>query len=102
MIEAVLHSIDQNINSEDDWELFKTAFNHADKDFLQKIKVRHENLTPEDLRLCAYLRLNLASKEIAPLLNISVKSVEMKRYRLRKKLDLPREENLTEYILTLN
>ncbi len=102
VIESVLHSIDQNINSEDDWKLFETAFNHADKDFLQKVRARHDNLTPEDLRLCAYLRLNLSSKEIAPLLNISVKSVEMKRYRLRKKLDLPHEENLTEYILNLN
>ncbi|MGA9588773.1 MAG: LuxR C-terminal-related transcriptional regulator, partial [Salegentibacter sp.] len=59
----------------------------------------HPELTSNDLRLCAYLRLNLSSKEIAPLLNISVKSVEIKRYRLRKKMDLGRNVNLTDYIL---
>src|SRR5690606_1650353 len=98
-IRSVLREIDRNINSEDDWKFFESAFNNADKDFLKRIKSKHESLTNNDLRLCAYLRLNLSSKEIAPLLNISVKSVEMKRYRLRKKFDLPHQDNLTDYIL---
>ena len=68
--------------------MFKEAFNNADKDFIKKLKSIHPNLTPNDLRLCAYLRLNLSSKEIAPLLNISPRSVEVKRYRLRKKMEL--------------
>lgn len=96
---SVVNAIDQNINSEDDWKFFEDAFNNADKDFLKRIKTKHDSLTNNDLRLCAYLRLNLSSKEIAPLLNISVKSVEMKRYRLRKKFDLPHQENLINYIL---
>lgn len=98
-IKLVLREIDNNINSEDDWKFFEDAFNNADKDFLNRIKAKHDSLTNNDLRLCAYLRLNLSSKEIAPLLNISVKSVEMKRYRIRKKLDLPHQDNLTDYIL---
>ncbi len=98
-IRYVIKEIDQNIHSEDDWKFFEDAFNNADKDFLKRIKTRHETLTPNDLKLCAYLRLNLSSKEIAPLLNISVKSVEMKRYRLRKKFDLPHQDNLIDYIL---
>ena len=98
-IKSVIREIDRNINSEDDWKFFEDAFNNADKDFLRRIKSKHENLTHNDLRLCAYLGLNLSSKEIAPLLNISVKSVEMKRYRLRKKFDLPHQDNLIEYIL---
>lgn len=98
-IRAVIREIDQNINSEDDWKFFEDAFNNADKDFLKRIKSKHDSLTNNDLRLCAYLRLNLSSKEIAPLLNISVKSVEMKRYRLRKKFDLPHHDNLIDYIL---
>ncbi len=98
-IKSVLREIDRNINSEDDWKFFEDAFNNADKDFLKRIKTKHDSLTNNDLRLCAYLRLNLSSKEIAPLLNISVKSVEMKRYRLRKKFDLPHEDNLIDYIL---
>ena len=65
------------------------------------MKEIHPKLTPNDLRLCAYLRLNLSSKEIAPLLNISPKSVEVKRYRLRKKMELPHEASLTNYILEI-
>ena len=99
IVQSVINEIDKNINSEDDWKFFEDAFNNADKDFLKRIKTKHEGLTNNDLRLCAYLRLNLSSKEIAPLLNISVKSVEMKRYRLRKKFELPHEENLIDYIL---
>ena len=57
-------------------------------------------LTPGDLRLAAYLKMNLSSKEIAPLLNISVRGVENKRYRLRKKLGLAEEANLAEFILS--
>jgi DNA-binding CsgD family transcriptional regulator len=98
-IRNVLRIIDNNLNDKDDWHVFENAFNNADKGFLQKIKSLHTELTSNDLRLCAYLRLNLSSKEIAPLLNISPRSVEVKRYRLRKKMNLPHEANLTTYIL---
>ena len=91
--------IDSNLNDSKDWSFFEQAFNNADKDFLSKIKQAHPDLTPNDLRFCAYLRLNLSSKEIAPLLNISIKSIETKRYRLRKKLDLEHENGLVNYIL---
>ena len=100
-IKDVINIIDKNINNNDDWQFFEQAFNNADKDFLQKIKSKHSSLTPNDLKLCAYLRLNLSSKEIAPLLNISARSVEVKRYRLRKKMDLKHEISLTSYILDI-
>ena len=100
-VKSVIKTINRNINNTDDWQFFEDAFNNADKDFLKKIKSHHQELTPNDLRLCAYLRLNLTSKEIAPLLNISVRSVEVKRYRLRKKMALPHENSLTSYILNL-
>ena len=100
-IKKLITNINKDINEEDNWNLFKDAFNNADKDFLKKVKDLHPNLTPNDLRLCAYLRLNLSSKEIAPLLNISVRSVEIKRYRLRKKMELAHEKGLVEYILSV-
>jgi DNA-binding CsgD family transcriptional regulator/ligand-binding sensor domain-containing protein len=100
-LNKVIKIIDKDLNNTDDWKLFKEAFNNADKDFIKKIKTKHSVLTPNDLRLCAYLRLNLSSKEIAPLLNISPKSVEVKRYRLRKKINLPHESNLIDYILKI-
>lgn len=100
-VKSVIRTIDKDISEEDNWNYFKEAFNNADKDFFKKVKSLHPELTSNDLKLCAYLRLNLSSKEIAPLLNISVKSVEIKRYRLRKKMDLPRETNLAEHILAI-
>ena len=100
-LKSVVKIIDKNINNTDDWKLFEEAFNNADKDFLKKIKQKHGSLTSNDLRLCAYLRLNLSSKEIAPLLNISPRSVEVKRYRLRKKMNLAHETSFTNYILEL-
>ena len=100
-IKSVIRTINNNITEEDSWKVFKEAFDNADKDFLKRIKGIHPLLTPNDLRLCAYLRLNLSSKEIAPLFNISVRSVEIKRYRLRKKMDLQHEIGLVEYIMAV-
>lgn len=100
-IKSVIKSINESISEDNSWTIFKDAFNSADNDFLKVIKQAHPSLTPNDLRLCAYLRLNLSSKEIAPLLNISVRSVEVKRYRLRKKMDLPHETSVVEYILSI-
>jgi DNA-binding CsgD family transcriptional regulator len=100
-VKSVIRTIDRNINNVDDWKFFEDAFNNADKDFLKKVKSSHPELTANDLRLCAYLRLNLSSKEIAPLLNISVRSVEVKRYRLRKKINLAHENGLVDYIMQI-
>ncbi len=99
--DSVLTLIDKNLNSSKDWNLFKEAFDSADKDFLKRIKKKHPILTHNDLKFCAYLRLNLSSKEIAPLLNISLKSIEIRRYRLRKKMELKPKTNLTDYILDI-
>ncbi|MDP3353473.1 MAG: hypothetical protein Q8S44_07015, partial [Flavobacteriaceae bacterium] len=97
----VLKLIDGNLNNTKDWDVFEEAFNNADKYFLEKIKKAHPNLTPNDLRFCAFLRLNLTSKEISPLLNITVRSVETKRYRLRKQMGLPHDSSLVSYILDI-
>lgn len=100
-VNKVIKLINSNLNNTSDWELFEEAFNNVDKDFMKKIKSIHPSITTNDLRLCAYLRLNLSSKEIAPLLNISHKSVEVKRYRLRKKMGLDHDQSLSDYIIDL-
>lgn len=100
-IKSVIKVINSSLNSTGDWKLFEEAFNNVDKDFMKRIKALHPAITPNDLRLCAYLRLNLSSKEIAPLLNISHKSVEVKRYRLRKKMGLEHDQSLSNYIIEL-
>ena len=100
-VKPIINVIDQSLKRNDDWELFKEAFDNADRKFLKKLKKAHPNLSPNDIKLCAYLRLNLSSKEIAPMFNISPRSVEIKRYRLRKKMDLSHDDNLVDYILKL-
>ena len=100
-VNPVIKIIDKNLRDKSDWTMFREAFNNIDRGFIMNLKSLHPNLTPKDLRLCSYLRLNLVSKEIAPLLNISARSVEIKRYRLRKKMNLPHEKSLVEYILEI-
>ncbi|MBS2211374.1 regulator [Carboxylicivirga mesophila] len=97
--QEVIDKIDENISGQDDWQLFEANFEQAHEAFLKTMKKKHPELTPSDLRLCAYLRINLTSKDIAPLLGITVRGVENHRYRLRKKLGLTAEDNLTDYIL---
>lgn len=96
----LIRLIDQGIRDELEWEQFEHLYDQAHSDFFKRLKADHPTLTPSDLRLCAYLRMNLSSKEIAPLLNISVRGVEERRYRLRKRLDLRSDQNLTELIMT--
>ncbi len=100
-VSPVIKIIDKNLNHTKNWELFREAFDNADSEFFKKLKELYPDLSPNDLKLCAYLRLNLSSKEIAPLINISPRSVEIKRYRLRKKMNLASNENLTNYIIGL-
>lgn len=101
LVTRVIRIIKRNSKKDDDWDFFREAFDNSDKDFLKNLKIKHPKLTHNDMRLCAYLRLNLTSKEIAPLFNISAKSVEIKRYRLRKRMNLSRDENLVDYIINL-
>ncbi|HSO86782.1 MAG TPA: triple tyrosine motif-containing protein, partial [Draconibacterium sp.] len=86
--------IDENISNQDDWQIFQNNFERAHEQFFTKMKSKFPQLTQSDLRLCAYLRMNLSSKEIAPLLGISFRGVENHRYRLRKKMNLEHDESL--------
>ena len=84
---------------EDDWSNFSLHFDQAHHNFLKRIKAEYPQLTPKDQKLCAYLRMNLTTKEIAPLLNISVRGVEIARYRLRKKIELEKERYLNDFMM---
>ena len=98
----LVKKIDENIASHDDWKTFETNFERAHDQFTKKLKAGYPKLTPHDLRLCAYLRMNLSSKEIAPLLGISVRGLENHRYRLRKKMGLDVDANLNEVMMNTN
>ncbi len=91
--------IDHELKGDQHWNEFEEIFNQLHDNFMQRLKTSFPELTPRDMRLCAYLRMNFNTKEIAPLLGISVRGVEDTRYRIRKKLQLSSEANITEFIL---
>ncbi|MEL1254572.1 histidine kinase [Flavobacterium sp. DGU38] len=84
-----------------EWEIFETNLNQIHNEFIISLSKKYPNLTPKDIKLCVYLKMNLSSKEIAPLMNISFRGVELHRYRLRKKLGLNQEENLSKFLLNI-
>ncbi|WP_149207734.1 helix-turn-helix and ligand-binding sensor domain-containing protein [Flavobacterium johnsoniae] len=84
-----------------EWEIFETNLNQIHNEFIINLSKKYPQLTPKDIKLCVYLKMNLSSKEIAPMMNISFRGVELHRYRLRKKLNLTQDENLSKFLLTL-
>jgi ligand-binding sensor domain-containing protein len=91
----LVNGIEKNNSS---WEQFAAHFDEINDDFIKKLKTRFPNLTSTDLKVCTYLQLKLATKEIAQLMNITVRGVEISRYRLRKKLDLPKGQTLNDFL----
>ncbi len=95
-IKRVVHIM--SAGNEDNWKEFEARFIQVNKNFYNNIKIKYPKLTQGDLKLCALIKLNFSSKDMARLMGISVESVHTTRYRLRKKLKLVRDENLTEFI----
>ncbi len=93
--------ISREVDSNKQMEVFTKAFDEVHEEFLDRLKARYPTLTPTELRLCAFLKMNITTKEIAPLMNISVRGVEICRYRVRKKMGIGRDTNLTTHILNL-
>ena len=98
-LQKIMRDIERNIDVDSDWEHFQYHFDQVHGNFSHRLRSSYPGLSPQEVKLSTYLRLNLSTKEIAQLLNISVRGVEIGRYRLRKKLGLNREENLTDFML---
>ncbi len=98
-IQQLLNLLNSDTKLDEDWEQFAFYFDQVHVDFLKRLREQFAQLSLNDHKLSAYLRMNLSTKEIAPLMNISVRGVEASRYRLRKKLDLPNDANLTEFMM---
>ncbi len=101
-IKPVTDMIDSHLSTESDWKLFQHNFDRIHENFFRNLKKRYPELTANDLKFCAFLRLNLSSKEIASLMNISLKGVEAARYRIRKKIGLSSEDSLTSFLIGFN
>ncbi len=92
--------IENGLNAQtEEWKNAMNTLKLSQQGFFKMLLEKHPNLTPNDLRLCSYLRMNFATKEIAKLLNISGRAVEISRYRLRRKMNLSHDVNLTEYLI---
>ncbi|MBO4985361.1 MAG: transcriptional regulator [Bacteroides sp.] len=92
------NKIDSTIQSDDVLKRIEEQFDLIHNNFMERLRTKHPNLSNGERIMCAYLQMGLSTKEIAPLMNISVRGVETLRYRLRKKFELPREESLTDYL----
>ncbi|PJJ07442.1 hypothetical protein CLU83_0613 [Flavobacterium sp. 1] len=90
-----------NAVNKHEWEIFETNLNQINNEFITALSKKYPNLTSKDIKLCVYLKMNLSSKEIAPMMNISFRGVELHRYRLRKKLGLNQEEVLSKFLLSV-
>lgn len=98
-LEKIVKEIDITLKLQEDWEQFEYHFDAIHGAFLTRLRDAYPDLSPNEQKLCAFLRLNLNTKEISNLLGISVRGVEVARYRLRKKLELERGQNLSKFIL---
>lgn len=97
-ITEIRNNLQTYLNDDDGWGKFEENFNLVYDDFMKKLTDQFTTLKMSDRKLCAYLRMGLSSKEMASLLNMSVRSIETARYRLRKKLNLEAGDNLTDFI----
>lgn len=93
------HLVDYSFNLDEDWEEFRLYFEEVHTGFFESLKRQYPDLTSNELRLSALVKLNLTSKEIATIMGIAPDSVKTARYRLRKKLDMETEENLTDFMM---
>ena len=97
-LRSLTELIRSNIEHDSDWKKFENNFDLVYSDFLKRLGAEYPQLSITDKKICAYLKMDLSSKEIAPLLGMTVRSVEMTRYRMRQKLGLTREDNLSDFL----
>lgn len=97
---SFMKRLNNSVNNKEDWKRFEMNFKELHSDFFENLLKEYPKLTPKDLKLCAYLKMNLSTKEIAPLMAITVRGVEIHRYRLRKKLNIDSSENISNFLIT--
>ena len=99
--EQLTRIVNSHFAKDSNWNDFDKYFESVNKNFYTKLKQKYPKISSNDLKICALIKLNLSIKEMASILNISHDSVKTARHRLRKKLELSTEDNLTEFILSV-
>ena len=100
-INKLKKSIVKEVNANNSWKDLEKHIKNVHFEFLKRLKEKHPTITPRELDLATYLLLNMSTKEIAEIMNISKGGVELARYRLRKKLGISRKENLTGFLMNI-
>jgi DNA-binding CsgD family transcriptional regulator len=98
-LKKIVRALSEEDKIDKQWEQFSRHFDNVHSDFLSTLKNKYPTLSPNELKLSAYLRMNLSTKEMAQLMNISIRGVEISRYRLRKKLGIPTDVNLFDFLM---
>jgi ligand-binding sensor domain-containing protein/DNA-binding CsgD family transcriptional regulator len=102
LVRRIMRMVDSEVKSEGFWNQFNVFFNEVNKNFTKEIRLKHPDLSPNDIRLCSLIVIDLNTKEVASILNITPKGVEKSRYRLKKKLGLTAEDDLYSYLKSFN
>lgn len=100
-LKKMIKVLNEDDRTDKDWEHFTHHFDKVHSDFVTRLKEKHPTITGNEIKLCAYLRMNLSTKEIAQLMNISARGIEISRYRLRKKIGISSEMSLFEYLINI-
>jgi len=98
VLKGLIREIDYNINLDKDWDTFKLHFEKVHQGFFTRLKDLYTDLSVDELKFCAYLRINLTSKEIAQILNITPIAINKRRNRLRKKINLNPNDDLFDFM----
>ena len=100
LIQQIINEI--KINSKTQiWDDFEVRFKEVHAEFYDKLNFSYPDLTPNEVKICAFLRLNMTTKEISAITHQSVKSINMARFRLRKKINIERDENLINFLINI-
>jgi len=100
-VSKIINKLNGTIDIEDGWHTFSIYFNEIHPSFIQGLKNKTNDLSNNEIRHCAFIKLGLSNKEVAEMLHVSSKSVEVAKYRIKKKLSLGKEQSLTEYLANI-
>jgi ligand-binding sensor domain-containing protein/DNA-binding CsgD family transcriptional regulator len=97
-LKNLTRTLESEIENKESWDQFLIYFNQTHQNFIHELQLKHPNLTQNDLRMCALTRLNMSNREMATLLNITITGIEQSRYRLKKRLNLTVDDDLSRYL----
>ena len=98
---SLTKDIKNHLASDDEWQFFKIHFEKVHPDFFTALKNKYPTLSENELHLCAYIRIGMSSKQIASMLSVLPETINMARYRMRKKMEVEQETSLEDFLRTL-